>query len=196
MKRILILILLLATVMALTASEGGHAEAAAHHFDWFAFIARILNAVMLFGGLFWLLRKPIAQMLGDKSLQVRHDMECHEAKMQQSETELLQLEERLAKLADEILVLKSQATEQGKIEKNRLQEVGKTESIRLLQMTEAEIDRRFTSAIKELKTRVADLTIQQFTQDFLGSANAGLHQRFIDRNIAMTGESLEGNQSR
>lgn len=189
MKKTLFVTLLLVLVVALGATEEGGAEA--HHFDWIAFWGRVLNFVILFGGLILLVRKPLIAMLARRSEEVRYDIEHRQDKTNSAECELERLTRRLDQLEKEIAVLQEEARRSGEAERAVLEESGRRESERVLAQSEVEIERRVELAMRRMKEHIADLTIARFTQDFREKSDADVQQRFIEKNIRMSGDIVE-----
>jgi F-type H+-transporting ATPase subunit b len=187
MKRvflILVLALLLAGTLLAAEAEG----AAAHHFDWVAFLARIVNAAILFGGMWFLLRKPVGNFLSHRSQTIRADIEAREAHLKETEQRLAEISGRLDQIAREIAGIKHEAETQGEAEKARLHETAQKESQRLLDLAATEADNRVQTAVREFKGAVADDIIRQFKQEIAASLDGKAHLNLIDDNIARSGD--------
>lgn len=190
-------ILIIAIIMVLLCSPaiwaggggGGHDE---HHgFDWMAFLGKTFNAVLLFGGLIFFLRKPIIKLLTQKSLDVREDIEQREQTLKDTSAQLDQMRLRLEKLEDEIAGLKKDAEKSGQEEQKRIEHIGAQEAQRVLELADAEINTKMENAVRNLKARIADLTIDQFKQDIQKKLDKKTHEKIIENNIRISGDIIE-----
>jgi F0F1-type ATP synthase membrane subunit b/b' len=189
MKKIVFILLLVLLTVALSAEE---AESGPRHFDWVAFFGRIVNATILFGGLILLLRKPLIQMLTQKSIDIRSDIEQREERLAQTAVQLDRVRERLESLEKEIATMRQSSETGGAEELAKLEAAGRTEADRILALTESEIERRMETALTRLKARVADLIVERFREEFAQKGGPDLQNRMIEKNIKLSGEIHEG----
>ncbi len=188
--KVLVIAVLLMMLAAPCFAEEGHGEA--HHgFDWWAFLGKTFNAVVLFGGLIFFLRKPLIKLLAQKSLDVKNDIQQREEEINKTTSQLEALQKRLDKIEDEMTAMKKAAEKSGNDEKLRLEELARTESQRIKAVTEAEIDTRIDNAIRSLKTRIADLTIDHFKKDIEKHLDKNAHEKIIEKNIDICGDIIE-----
>ncbi|MBE0665589.1 MAG: hypothetical protein E4H23_04935 [Chrysiogenales bacterium] len=187
-KNMLFPFLLLALAMGLSAStEGGTS-----HIDWFNVLGKVFNSTVLFGGLILLLRKPLIQMLSQKSSAIQNDILEREKNLSAASARLLDIQQRLAKVASEVDGIKSTAAAAGRDELARLEEAGRQEAERIIALSEEEIRQRVDAAVRAVKGRIADMTIERFKNDFTRSLNDATQQRIIERNIDSCGDLDEG----
>lgn len=147
----------------LLAEEGG---AEGHHgFDWFGFLGKVINSTILFGGLIYVLRKPITEVLAQKSADVKADIVDREERVVITARQLEEIKSRLEKIEEEVAAMKLAATETGKIEQQRITELATHETQRIVELTDAEIASRTENAVRNLKAKIATLTIDHFKQE-------------------------------
>jgi F0F1-type ATP synthase membrane subunit b/b' len=187
-KKVLFAFLSLALAPGLAAASAGEAG----HIDWFNLLGKVFNSVVLFGGLILLLRKPLIQMLSQKSLAVRNDIEERERTLAATEIRLQDVRRRLAEVAAEVDGIKNGAEAAGKAELARLEEAGRSEAERIVALSEAEIRQRVDAAVRTVKGRIADLAIERFQKDFTKGLDGPTQQRIIERNIDASGDLDEG----
>jgi F0F1-type ATP synthase membrane subunit b/b' len=169
-------------------SEGEHGE---HHFDWWGFIGKSFNALILFGGIILLLRKPLIKLLAQKSTDIKTDIELREKEVERTTNQLQKIHERLEKIEEEVAHMKQTAEESGNQEKKRIEELGVKEKQRILDVTEAEINTKVENSIRNLKARIADLTIEHFKTDIQKQLDKKAHEKIIEKNIQRCGEIIE-----
>ncbi len=181
---LLVLLMCSATVLAASGTDGEGAQ----HFDWAAFLGKVLNSVILFGGLIYLLRKPLIAFLSRRSQDIQNDIQGREQNLQANTRKLEALDQRLARIEEELGRIRQAAEEAGRTEMDRLQEQGRSETERLLALTEKEINVRLASSLRQLKERIADLTIDRFAVEARKRLDTRAQRKFIDRNIAQSGD--------
>ena len=180
------LILTFLMTIALNASEGGE-----HHFDWTGFFGKVLNSSILIGVLIYFLRKPLIEMLSKKSIEIRDDIVVRESELKDQKNSLSGIQLRLDKIENEVSGMLSEAKKNGDIEAERIKELAKLESERIIRNNRDEIDARIESSIIELKKRIADMTIEEFRNNYRSILNMDLHKKIIDKNIEISGEIIE-----
>lgn len=186
-RNTLFLTLLLILSMATWGSGG---EAHAHAFDWTAFLGKVFNSTILFGGLIYALRKPLIRLLSEQSSQVRLDIEERRGQIKSATADYESLRKRLDDLEREIREISDQARENGERERLRIEAEGKAEAERIARLTEEEIGNRVDAAVRRLKSRVAEMAIQRFRDDIRDQLDAERHSRIIDRNIEISGDVI------
>jgi len=192
MKKIRFFILLLIPAVLLAASGGEEGSAAAHHIDWVSVLGKVFNSTVLFGGLLLLLRKPLIQMLSEKSASVVSDFHEREKKLAETVMRLENIEERLKKVAVEVEQVKGSAIAGGREELARLEAAGRDEAARIIAFSEEEIRLRVEAAVRAVKNHIANLAIERFQDDFKKNLDEGMQQKIIERNITDCGELDEG----
>lgn len=178
--------------LALTAVLAASPSAETVHVDWFSVLGKVLNSTVLFGGLILLLRKQLIQMLSQKSSAIQNDIVEREKNLADTSVRLLDIQQRLDKVASEVAVMKSAAETAGRDELAHLQEAGRLEAERIIAMSEEEIRQRVDAAVRAVKGRIADLAIEHFKNDFARNLDDATQQKIIERNIDSCGDMDEG----
>jgi F-type H+-transporting ATPase subunit b len=172
--------------------HGDHVEGEqGHSFDWGQFLGKSFNSLILFGGLILLLRKPIIKLLSQKSLDIKSDISQREEELAESSKQLEELRKRLDKMEEEVAGMKQMAEQSGNQEKKRIEELGAKEAQRILEMTESEINAKVDHSIRNLRAKIADLTIEHFKKDIRQQLDKDAHDKIIDKNIKSCGEIIE-----
>ncbi len=179
-------ILTFVLTIALNASEGGE-----HHFDWTGFLGKVLNSSILIGVLIYFLRKPLIEMLTKKGVEIKNDIEIRESDLKDQKNSLSGIQSRLDKIEDEVVGLIEEARKNGEIEAERIKELAKIESDRIIRNNLEEIDTRIESSIIELKKKIADMTIEEFRNNYSSILNMDLHRKIIEKNIEISGDIIE-----
>jgi F0F1-type ATP synthase membrane subunit b/b' len=187
MKTLGIVILMVVLSGALHAGGGGE-----HHgFDWVGFLGKLFNATLLFGGLIFFLRKPIIEMLTQKSLDVKNEIHQKEEQVKSTSSQLDEICKRLDKIEEEVSGMKAAAKSSGEQEQIRIEELGKKEAQRIVELTETEIATKIENSVRNLKSRIADLTIDHFKKDIESQLDKKAHEKIIEKNIEISGDIIE-----
>jgi len=179
-------ILVFSMTLSLAASEGGE-----HHFDWIGFFGKLLNSSILIGAIIYFLRKPIIEHLSRKSVEIRDDIVVRESDLKDHKKSLSGIQNRLDRIENEVGEMLSKARKIGEIEAERIQELAKLESEKIVRNNSAEIDARIESSITELKRKIADMTIEEFRNNYRSILNMDIHKKIIDKNIEISGDIIE-----
>ncbi len=183
--------MLLSLTTAVFAGTDGEGREEDHHFNWWGFLGKLFNSTLLFGGLIILLRKPLIKLLAQKSLDVKNDIIQREALVKTTTTQLEAIKKRLEKIEEEVQDMKNSAERSGNEEKKRIQELGEKEAQRIKALTEEEINNKMDSSIRDLKEKIAELTIEHFKKDIESHLDQKAHEKIIEKNIEISGEIIE-----
>jgi len=87
--------------------------------------------------------------------------------------------------------MKKTAEEGGNEEKKRIEELGKSEAQRIREITDAEIASKVENSIRDLKAKIADMTIEHFKKDIMKELDEKTHEKIIEKNIDRCGDIIE-----
>jgi len=183
---VIFIIVILGSSSLFASSEGGH-----HGFDWMQFLGKLVNSTLLFGGLIFLLRKPISNFLYQKSVNVKEDIIQREKNLEKTTEHLIGIKERLDQIEEEVKQMKEAARLSGVEEQKKIEELGKTESERLRKLNEEEIKNKVDSSVRILKEKIAEMTIDHFKKDIQSELDSTLHDKIIEKNIEIIGDIIE-----
>jgi len=156
-----------------------------------------LNFLILFGGLGWYLRRPLREFLDSRARAIEEGLASARQAKELSSTKLSEIETRLARLDQEIIHLKEQASREAEDERTRILESAKLEAQKILDLARREIDGLQKSARLELKAHLASLAVklaEERLQRSVGSEeNKKIIQQFLQTlNIANSEERPSG----
>ncbi len=135
-------------------------------------VYKIINFVILFGALFYLLRKPAAEFFASRSAAIRKSLEEGSKALEASQAQLHAVEEKLQRLEGEIEAFKGQAAREMELERARLRQAAAEEAEKILAAARSQI---------ELAVRSAQLELKAFTaQQALALAEEMIRQRLDD----------------
>jgi F-type H+-transporting ATPase subunit b len=190
-KKYILLIGFLLLLCVFLPASAEHHENSHHGIDWAAVIAKFVNSSLLFGGLFYLLRKPLRTYISEQSVQIKDDITKRENDLQQAKNQMVELKDRLVSIEKEINELKDNARIHGGEEATLLLEKTKNSVDGIMSTAENEITLKYKIALQQLKSDIADHIITQFKTDIQSVLNETSHEKIIGENIEKLGDILE-----
>jgi F-type H+-transporting ATPase subunit b len=133
------------------------AEEKAHASNSSDFLGKVVNFIVLFGGLSYFLYKPLLSYLEKKSSDVRQSLEDAEVSRREAERKLQEATQRLSRLEEEVTKIKMEAELEGGREKERIKVLAQQEAERLRRFAQLEIEMQVKAGIQELKEYTAEL---------------------------------------
>lgn len=182
-KNSLVLILVVLPFLLFLSVEEEH-----HDSNPMAFIAKVFNFVVLFGGLAYLLRKPIVQFLEGRASEIKLTIRDAEKSHHEAISNLEGSEKRMQELGQEVDQLKEKSKAEGHKEKDRILSAAKEEGQRMKQAVEQEIEMLTRGGIRELKEYVMALASDEALENIQKRLTPEAHKQLIDESI----EKLEG----
>jgi F-type H+-transporting ATPase subunit b len=120
---------------------------------------KIINFVLLVGGLAYLLRKPLAEFFAQRSASIRKSLEEGRQALAASEVQLQAVEEKLARLEEEIAAFRASAAREMEEERKHLQEMAAAEAEKMLRMARAQMETATRAALVELRLYAAEQAV-------------------------------------
>jgi len=147
------LLLLICVPAGLAASE----EQAPAESGGSGLVGKVINFVILFGGLFILLRKPIGALLIRRTADIERALaESADARLS-AERMLDEARRKAAALEAETARLKAEAEAEGRREKDRIRALAESEAERLRTLARQEIEAYLKSGLRDLRGYAAEL---------------------------------------
>jgi len=175
----LFLLLVLPLLLGASAEEGGHASGTMD------FLGKVFNFVVLFGALFFILRKPVKAMLVKRTADVGDSIALAETGRTEAESRAAGSRAKAAGLAGEVLALKAEAEAEGKRETERIAKAAREEAERLKKLTRQELEGQVRQSVGELKAYAAakatDLARERILRRLTPEAQTALTDKSIDR---------------
>ena len=176
---VLAVVLAVPLLLGAAAEEGGHTSATMD------FLGKVFNFVLLFGALFFILRKPVKAMLFKRTADVGDSIAQAEKGRTAAESRAAGSRAKAAGLAGEVLALKAEAEAEGKRETERIAQAAGEEAERLKKLTRLELEASVRQSVGELKAYAAakatDLARERIRRRLTPEAQAALIDKSIDR---------------
>jgi len=186
---VIILLLVVPFFLAMTTDEVEHSS---HSSD---FIGKVINFIVLFGGLTFVLYKPLRKYLGERGEEIEESIHKAEDMKKEAEAELAKVSKRLETLQDEVVKIASEAEKEGLQEKERIISAARQEVERLKNLTSEEISFLTDTAIHELKEYTARLAISEAAERIKKKLTPKIHAGLIDKSIERLDKLNEKSQA-
>lgn len=149
------------------------------------FLGKVVNALVLFGGLAFFLRKPLKAMLMKRTVDIGESIRLAETGRTEAEAKAAESRNGLAGLEGEVRGLKAEAEEAGKREAARISRAAVDEAARLKRFTRQELDEQLRRGVGELKAyaagRATDIARERIRKRLTPETQAALNDKSIDR---------------
>lgn len=149
------------------------------------FLGKLVNFLILFGGLAFVMRKPVKAMLAKRAADVAETIRQAEAARAGAETRAGESRAKVAGLEEEVRGLKTAAEEEGRRQTERIARAAAEEAERLKKFTRQELEEQVRRGVLELKSfaaaRATDLARERIRKRLTPEAQAALIDKSIDR---------------
>jgi len=158
----------------------GEAEKAAGAAD---FAGKVVNFLLLFGGLGFFLYKPVRTFLENKTSEIRRSLEEALSSRKEAEDRYEVTMRRVDGLSGEIAKIKAEAEAQGNREKARIAKQAEEEAARVLRLVRQEIDAHTQTGIREVRTFVAETATSLARERIRKNLVPNDHSLLVDKSI-------------
>ncbi|MGD2295777.1 MAG: ATP synthase F0 subunit B [Candidatus Aminicenantes bacterium] len=176
-KKILLLLLCLPLLIFMSAEEEEHSSALID------FLGKTVNFIILFGGLTYLLYKPIRGFLEKRSREIQFSLKDAKDSKEEAEQKLKEIETRMAGLEKEIEKMMKEADSEGRKEKEKTLQVAQKETERIKHFARQEIDGIIRSGLRELREHTALLATSLAKKNIQKKMSPELQSRLINISI-------------
>ena len=146
--------------------------------DWQQILLHLLNCVILAGGLYFLLYKPVEDFMGKRARQYRELAE--QASRDREEAAAMQkaAQEKLDAMHEEIAQMRIKAGDEIEAEKQQMVAEARAEARRILETAGKTAEQRSKKAIADTNEEIRDLAMEAVRKMMLSDENA--LDRFLD----------------
>jgi F-type H+-transporting ATPase subunit b len=142
--------------------HGEGAEAAAEHEDTpLQTVFRWTNAIILFGGLIFMLRKPARAFFESRRQDITSGLRRAAETETSAQARMSEIEKRLSSLSAELNSLRAGAQKESGAERDKILAEAKREIDRVVEQSRQEIERTARGIERQIKEDVADLVIKR-----------------------------------
>jgi len=166
---------------AAAGAEHGEAE---HGESWLSVFWRVANFVILAGGLWYLLRKPVERYLEARADQIQKGLIDAAMMRAHASTQVQDIDARMKALPAEIDRLKARGADEIAAEQVRIREAAELERRRLMEQALRDIDLQLQAARRDLTTHAANLAVDLAEQKIAREITPADQQRLVDQYVA------------
>ena len=184
-KFILIILLVLPLFLYMSAEEEHNGS------NPWEFVGKVVNFFALFGGLTYLLYKPVRAFLENRSREIKNTIKMTGESRDKAESELEAVQARLLELADEASKIRTESEAAGQQEQQEILNWAKQETERLKALTRQEIELLSRIGIRELKAYTVGLAAEKARAEINRKITDKDHSFLIDKSIEKLGKLHE-----
>jgi F-type H+-transporting ATPase subunit b len=188
-KKILFVLLLLPFLVFMSTEEEEHSS------GFTDFLGKTVNFIILFGGLTYLLYKPIRSFLEKRGQDIKLSLREAEDSKKEAERKLKEIESRLAGLKKEIEKIMKEAENEGRKERDMTLQLAQQETERIKHFAKQEIDAIIRAGIRELREYTAVLATALAEERIKKRLSPEFQSLMIDRSIERLSELDEKSDS-
>jgi F-type H+-transporting ATPase subunit b len=167
-------------------------EGEAHHgvgaVPWVDIVKQAVNFAILAGALVYLLRKPLSTYLRERSESLRKSIEAAASAREEAARKLAAVEERAARVAEEIAQLNAKMDAEAKVEAQTLHEAATAEIARIRSQAEFAAEQEVKKARQELQAEASDLAARAAEELVRKNLSPEDQERLVRENL----EKIEG----
>lgn len=171
------LLLLLPLVLGFSEAEESHGSPLTD------ILGKSINFLILFGGLGFLLAKPVRVFLGEAGLAVEKTIQKTERAKEDTERKFEALQEQMQGLESEARKIRQAGREAGNRERDRLLASARQEAERIKSLAEMEIKTHSQSVRSELRKYAAELAVSLAEESIKRRMTPELHASLIESSI-------------
>ena len=188
-RKIFLILLVLPFFISMVSADEEHSS------NFRDFIGKTINFIVLFGGLTYLLYKPIRNFLQKRSQEIEQGLKNAEDAQKEAELKLQEAKARLATLENEIEKLKKEAEIEGRKEKEKVIQLAQQEAERIKYFAKQEIEMLMRTGIQDLKEYTAGLASALAEEKIRKKMSPEDQSFFIDKSIEKLDELYEKSNS-
>jgi len=150
-RRMLFILLLLPFFIFMSSVEEGHSS------GFIDFLGKTINFIILFGGLTYILFKPIRNFLEKRSKDIENSLKDAEESKEETEQKVKEVKDRLSSLENEITKIMKESELEGHKEKEKIIQLAQKEAEKIKYFAKQEIEILIQAGIQDLKEYTAEL---------------------------------------
>lgn len=153
------------------------------------FFFQIFNTLVLFGGLSFVLFKPMTEFLEKRSAGIAKNISDAEQRIADAEQLKNEYKEKLGKIHEEELRIMKEAKQRADERAHELRKLADKEIHAMKEAANREIEAEKSRALNELKDEIASIAMMAATQIVGKSIDGAGHENLIDEFIHKVGDS-------
>jgi F-type H+-transporting ATPase subunit b len=162
-----------------------HGDAGAHGPGWVKTDTyRVLHFIVLAGGLYFILRKPLANALGARVRGIEEQLSDLEARKAEAERQLADYNQKFARLEQEAEEIRAEYIRQGEEAKARILKEAEESAEKLKVQAQKTIESEFQKARNELREEILDKALAKAESIIRAEISAEDQEKLVDEYLA------------
>jgi len=124
-------------------------------------LPHVVNYLIFFGGLAYLLREHIAKFFGKRLSDIKASLAMAEKSREEAKRRLDELEGKMKNLDRELEDIGAIAIKEAEKERNRMQERAREDSEKIMAQAKADVENMRREAVMKLRSHIADLAVAE-----------------------------------
>lgn len=153
-----------------------------------AFVIQIINALLLFGVLTFILFKPVTKFLNKRTENIQSSIDEAEVKLSEADKLKAEYEKQLRDIKNERNAIIGKATERAEMEGNKIVAAAREEAEGILEKTRLQIEGDKQRMLEEVKAEVSSLVIAVASKVIEKELDEASHQNMIQNFIDEVGD--------
>lgn len=151
-------------------------------------ILKLVNMLLFFGLLVWLIRKPIGKALAERRANINAQLAEAEARRAKADQLASDIDARLKQIETEVAGIMDRAREEGEKQKRDLVAAAEEEAQRILASARSEADVRLKAAKQELTAYAKELATARAQQLIAANVTDADRKRLFDESVGQIAE--------
>lgn len=168
-------------------ASGGSAAEGEEGPNWFNFMWRLLNFLVMVGLLYWLLAKKVREFLFERRSKISSTLAEAVTSREAAQKKFQEYSEKLDKATEEIKQIGEMIKSQGLAEKERLIEEARRAAEKMKDDVQARMEQEFTTASQHLKVEAVRLSAQMAAELLKRRVTAADHDAMVKDYIEKVG---------
>ena len=153
-----------------------------------AFVIQIINALLLFGVLTFILFKPVTKFLNKRTENIQSSIDEAEVKLSEADKLKAEYEKQLRDIKNERNAIIGKATERAEMEGNKIVAAAREDAEEILEKTRLQIEGDKERMLEEVKAEISSLVIAVASKVIEKELDEALHQNMIQNFIDEVGD--------
>jgi F-type H+-transporting ATPase subunit b len=152
-------------------------------------IFQVVNTLILFGGLTYLLFKPVKQLIEDRQNKIEDELEDAKNKNVQAETLIADYDGKIAKIEEQGREMISVAAQKAELRASDIIKAAEKEADLIKKRAEKEIEREKLKAVNELKEDIVSLSLLAASKILEKDIDQDQHKTMINQFLEEVGDT-------
>jgi F0F1-type ATP synthase, subunit b len=172
-----------------TEAHGGEHEAPKKYFGIPGWILKLVNMLLFFGVLGWLIGGPAKKALAARRLQIQADAEEARARRKKADQLADDIQARLTQIENDVRAIHERAQSEGEKQKRELIAAAEAEAQKILQSARNEVENRLKHARHELTEYAGELATQRAEQILREKVTDQDRERLFEESVREVAEA-------